>query len=233
MVGAITRPEFSDLRLDWGAVKRAAELAQLFRRGDNGLLVGLAAIFEREGVRIVGAHEIAPRLVAPAGRLGGRGPTPEDEADIAFGARLLAALSRFRRRPVRGGGVGPGARDRGGRGHGRDARAGGRDAGERSASGTRGWRASSSRRRSAGQDLRLDMPAIGPGTIDGAARAELRGLALAAGACSSSSASAASARPTRRVCSSRGFPRERRRLRAARASRSSRASIPATSSASS
>ena len=32
-----------------------------------------------------------------------------------------------------------------------------------------------------GQDLRLDMPAIGPLTIEGAARAELRGVALAAG----------------------------------------------------
>ena len=33
-----------------------------------------------------------------------------------------------------------------------------------------------------GQDLRLDMPAIGPDTIAAAARANLRGLALAAGA---------------------------------------------------
>ena len=32
-----------------------------------------------------------------------------------------------------------------------------------------------------GQDLRLDMPAIGPKTIEGAARAQLRGVAVAAG----------------------------------------------------
>ena len=32
-----------------------------------------------------------------------------------------------------------------------------------------------------GQDLRLDMPAIGPQTIEGAGRAQLRGVALAAG----------------------------------------------------
>ena len=31
------------------------------------------------------------------------------------------------------------------------------------------------------QDLRLDMPAVGPQTIEGAAKAQLRGLALAAG----------------------------------------------------
>ncbi len=96
MIGAMTRPEFADLRLDWGAVKRAAELAQLFRRGDNGLLVGLAAIFEREGIRIVGAHEIAPRLAAPVGlsrraRRRRRRTSPTSR----FGARLLEALSDF------------------------------------------------------------------------------------------------------------------------------------------
>ena len=32
-----------------------------------------------------------------------------------------------------------------------------------------------------GQDLRLDMPAIGPKTIEGAAKARLRGVAVAAG----------------------------------------------------
>ena len=125
MVGAMIRPEFADLRLDWGAVKRAAELAQLFRRGDNGLLVGLAAIFEREGVRIVGAHEIAPRLRSQAGLLGARPVSPEDQADIAFGARLIEALSRFRRGAGRCRRRRQGAGDRGGRGNGRDAGPGG------------------------------------------------------------------------------------------------------------
>jgi len=32
-----------------------------------------------------------------------------------------------------------------------------------------------------GQDLRLDMPAIGPKTVEGAAKAQLRGIAVAAG----------------------------------------------------
>jgi DUF1009 family protein len=32
-----------------------------------------------------------------------------------------------------------------------------------------------------GQDLRLDMPAIGPRTIEGAAKAQLRGAVVAAG----------------------------------------------------
>ena len=181
MVGAMTRPEFADLRLDWGAVRRAAELAQLFRRGDNGLLIGLAAIFEREGVRIVGAHEIAPRLVAPVGPLGACAPSPDDEADIAFGARLIAALSDFD--------AGQCAIVAANRvlaieaAEGTDAMlkrvADMRENGRLRHSGPAGVLVKAPKR---GQDLRLDMPAIGPDTIAGAARANLRGLALAAGA---------------------------------------------------
>jgi DUF1009 family protein len=37
ILGSVRRPELSDLRLDWGAVKRAREIAQLFRGGDDGL----------------------------------------------------------------------------------------------------------------------------------------------------------------------------------------------------
>jgi len=180
IVGAMSRPDFADLRLDWGAVKRAGELAQLFRRGDNALLVGLAAIIEREGVHIVGAHEIAPRLVAPVGPFGVRDVSPDDEADIAFGRDLLEALSRFD--------AGQAAVVGGGRAlaieaaEGTDAmlarvadmRAGGRARRK----GPAGVLVKAPKR---GQDLRLDMPAIGPDTIRGAARADLRGVAIAAG----------------------------------------------------
>ncbi len=181
MVGAMTRPELSDLRIDWGAVRRAAEIAQIFRRGDNGLLVGLAAIFEREGVRIVGAHDIAPRLVAPAGRLGARSLAAEDEADIAFGAGLLRALSDFD--------AGQCAVVAAGRvlaieaAEGTDAMlarvADMRRSGRLRHKGPAGVLVKAPKR---GQDLRLDMPAIGPDTVSGAAKAQLRGLALAAGA---------------------------------------------------
>jgi len=180
IVGAMVRPEFSDLRLDWGAVRRAAGLAQLFRRGDNGLLAGLAAIFEREGVRVVGAHEIAPRLLAPMGAIGSRAASAEDEADIALGARLIAALSAFD--------VGQGAVVAAGRivaveaAEGTDAMlmrvAEMRASGRLRFSGPVGVLVKAPKH---GQDLRLDMPAVGPKTIEGAAKARLRGVAVAAG----------------------------------------------------
>jgi hypothetical protein len=179
IIGAMTRPEFADLRLDWGAVRRAAGLAQLFRRGDNGLLAGVAAIIEREGVRIVGAHEVAPRLLAPAGKIGARAASAEDETDIALGTRLLTALSAFD--------AGQGA-----------VVASGRVLAIEAAEGTDAMLARVAEMRvnhrlrlsgpagvlvkapKQGQDLRLDMPAIGPKTIEGAAKARLRGVAVAA-----------------------------------------------------
>jgi UDP-2,3-diacylglucosamine hydrolase len=179
VVGAMTRPEFADIRLDWGAVKRAAGLAQLFRRGDNGLLVGLAAIIEREGIRVVGAHEVAPGLLASPGPFGARAPSLEDETDIAFGARLIDALSSFD--------AGQGAVVAAGRvlaieaAEGTDAMlarvAEMRASGRLRFSGAAGVLVKAPKR---GQDLRLDMPAIGPKTIEGAAKAQLRGAAVAA-----------------------------------------------------
>ena len=173
IVGAMARPEFADLRLDWGAVKRAAGLAQLFRRGDNGLLVGLAAIVEREGIRVVGAHEVAPGLLAPLGPFGARTASPEDEADIALGVRLIEALSSFD--------AGQGAVVAAGRvlaieaAEGTDAMlarvAEMRANGRLRFSGQAGVLVKAPKR---GQDLRLDMPAIGPKTIEGAAKAQLR-----------------------------------------------------------
>jgi DUF1009 family protein len=38
ILGSVSRPEFADIKLDWGAIKRAGEIAKLFRGGDNNLL---------------------------------------------------------------------------------------------------------------------------------------------------------------------------------------------------
>ncbi len=180
IIGAMARPELADLRLDWGAVKRAAGLAQLFRRGDNGLLAGVAEIIEREGIRVVGAHEVAPRLLAPLGPIAASTASTEDEADITLGAGLLRALSTFD--------AGQGAIVAAGRvlaieaAEGTDAMlaraAEMRGNGPLRLTGRAGVLVKAPKR---GQDLRLDMPAIGPKTIEGAIKAQLRGVAVAAG----------------------------------------------------
>jgi hypothetical protein len=180
LVGAISRPEFSDLRLDWGAVRRAGELAKLFRGGDNTLLSGVARIFEREGLKVVGAHEIAPRLVAPVGRIGAAGAPAAALADVRRALDLLDALAPFD--------VGQGVVVADDRVLAIEA-AEGTDAmlarvGELRASGRprlKGRAGVFVKAPKRGQDLRLDMPAIGPATIEAAAKAELAGVALIAG----------------------------------------------------
>ena len=103
------------------------------------------------------------------------------KSDIAFGARLIAALSDFD--------AGQCAIVAAGRvlaieaAEGTDAMlkrvAEMRESGRLRHSGAAGVLVKAPKRN---QDLRLDMPAIGPDTIAGAARANLRGVALAAGA---------------------------------------------------
>jgi DUF1009 family protein len=180
IVGAMTRPELADLRFDWGALRRAPELAPLFRGGDNRLLVGVAGIFEREGLRVVGAHEIAPQLLAPMGPIGACAASSEAEADARVGAALLVALSPFD--------AGQGVVVANARVIAIEA-AEGTDAmvarvGELRASGRlrlhgpAGVLVKAPKR---GQDLRIDMPAVGPKTIEAARSAQLQGVALAAG----------------------------------------------------
>jgi DUF1009 family protein len=180
ILGRMTRPEFAELRLDWGAVKRAGELASLFRGGDDSLLNGIAGIFEREGVRIVGPIDFAPQLLAPEGLIAGRAPGADAEGDIKFAAAMLGALSPFD--------VGQGAVVANGRvlaveaAEGTDAMLA-RIADMRASrrlrlKGPAGVFVKAAKR---GQDLRLDLPTVGFKTIEGAARAQLSGLAIAAG----------------------------------------------------
>ena len=180
ILGAVSRPEFSDIRLDWGAITRAAEIARLFRGGDNSLLTGIAGIFEREGLRIVGPKDFAPQLLAPSGLIAGAAPTEDTLADIRFATDMLTALSPFD--------VGQGAVAAHRRivaveaAEGTDAMLS-RVADLRAArrlkfKGRVGIFVKAAKR---GQDLRLDLPTVGVKTVEAAARAELAGLAIQAG----------------------------------------------------
>ncbi len=145
-------------------------------QGDDGLLRKLARIFEARGLRVVGADEIAPDLLIPLGPLGHRVPAPRDEADIAVGfaaARAHGAADLGQAVIVVAGEV--------------VAREG--------ADGTDAMIARFGEARMlldepSGvlvkcakpiQDRRFDLPAIGPATVLGVARAGLAGLAVEAG----------------------------------------------------
>ncbi|HYT47614.1 MAG TPA: UDP-2,3-diacylglucosamine diphosphatase LpxI, partial [Burkholderiales bacterium] len=70
-------------------------LIKAFAGGDDHLLTRICRIVEDRGFRLLGAHEVAPEILVPAGQLGRHAPSERDRADIAVGRALLAATGAF------------------------------------------------------------------------------------------------------------------------------------------
>lgn len=180
VIGALVRPALSELRLDWGTLRVLPRIARAFRGGDDHLLTGIAEFLEDDGFRLVGAHQVCPDILIGAGPLGAKAPSARDAEDIAIGMRLLAATSPFDvgqavvvadRHVLAVEGI-----------EGTDAMlarvAALRAEGRIRAPQGRGVLVKAPK---LSQDRRLDLPTIGPRTVEGVAAAGLAGLAVAAG----------------------------------------------------
>ncbi len=177
-IGSMVRPAIWQIRPDFKTLRLLPRIFGIFRGGDDHLLKGVAAIFEEHGFRLVGAQAVAPEILMPEGALGRERPNDRDRADIAKGLALLSAASPF---------------DVGQAVVVADARVLAIEAAEgtdrmlarvaelrrsgRIASG-RGVLVKAAKRN---QDRRLDLPSIGPQTVESAARAGLAGIAVVAG----------------------------------------------------
>jgi DUF1009 family protein len=179
-IGTLARPAISDIRLDWGTLRVLPHVWASFRGGDDHLLSGIGRIFEREGFRMVGIRDIAPDLLTPEGCFTRAVPDADASADIVLARKVLTALSPFDigqavvvidRHVV-------GVEDIEGT-DGLLARiAGLRRQGRIRARESRGVLVKAPKR---SQDLRFDLPTIGPRTVEGAANAKLAGIAVVAG----------------------------------------------------
>src|ERR1700760_1620419 len=179
-IGSLVRPSLSEVRPDLGALRAIPRIWASFRGGDDHLLSGIGRIFEANGFRMVGIKDVAPDLLMPEGHVTGARPDERSQADIARGREVLRALSRFdigQAAVVIDGHVVAVEDIEGTDGLlARIARL--REQGRiRSAAG-RGVLVKAPK---AGQDLRYDLPAVGPRTVEGAALAGLAGIAVAAG----------------------------------------------------
>jgi DUF1009 family protein len=93
MAGGISRGRlFREFRPDFRAL-------QVVRRAgpgqDDRLLREVAAELEQEGITIVPSTLFLEQLLAPPGPLGRRAPTPEEFADIDFGAQVAREVGRL------------------------------------------------------------------------------------------------------------------------------------------
>jgi UDP-2,3-diacylglucosamine hydrolase len=179
-IGTLVRPGLSEIRLDWGTLRVLGRVWAAFRGGDDHLLSGIGRILEQDGFRMVGIKDVAPDLLMPEGCLTRASPDANAAADIARGCEVLRALSPFdigQAAVVIDGHV-VGVEDIEGT-DGLLARVAHlRRAGRIRAKTARGALVKAPK---SGQDLRFDLPTIGPRTIDGAAKAELAGIAIVAG----------------------------------------------------
>jgi DUF1009 family protein len=179
-IGTLVRPALSEIRLDWGTLRVIGRVWAAFRGGDDHLLSGIGRILEQDGFRMVGIKDVAPDLLMPEGCLTRRSPDDDAAADIAKGRDVLRALSPFD--------IGQAT-----------VVIDGHVVGVEDIEGTDGLLARVARLRAegrirartargvlvkapkSGQDLRFDLPTTGPRTVEGAAKAQLAGIAIVAG----------------------------------------------------
>lgn len=179
-IGTLVRPALSEIRLDWGTLRVLGRVWAAFRGGDDHLLSGIGRIFERDGFRMLGIKDVAPDLLMPEGCITRASPDENAAADIARGRDVLRALSPFdigQAAIVIDGHV-VGVEDIEGTDGllARVARL--RNEGRIRAKAARGVMVKAPK---SGQDLRFDLPTIGPRTIEGAAAAQLAGIAIVSG----------------------------------------------------
>jgi UDP-2,3-diacylglucosamine hydrolase len=180
LAGAVGRPGPGALLGASSFLRNRAEIQRVFSGGDDRLLRGAVRLLEEHGHRVVGAHELAPHLLAHPDLRSRTVPNRQDEEAIRTGFALLDALSEFD--------VGQGAVVEGTRVLAVEGPEG-TDSMLRRVARMRHW--PFGRRRCSGvlvktlkkdQDVRVDMPAVGPRTIREAMRAGLAGIALGEGA---------------------------------------------------
>ncbi|MCJ7599353.1 MAG: UDP-2,3-diacylglucosamine diphosphatase LpxI, partial [Methyloceanibacter sp.] len=180
IIGSVRRPNFGELRVDWGTVVNLNGLLKLRTAGgDSSLLGRITTFFEAKGMHVSGAHEIAPDLLAARGPLGRLKPNQQTDADIEIGRKAVAALG-----PLDVGQAVVVAR-----GHIIAVEAAeGTDAVVERCKDLKKWSLGRGSPRvgvlvkcaNPGQDRRIDLPSIGPETVRRVAEARLTGIAVAA-----------------------------------------------------
>lgn len=177
IAGTVRRPDLWTVRPDLGFFTNIPAILALTRGGDDRLLRRVVRFFEDKGFRVRGLADETPDLLVPKGPLGRVVPTPDQEADATQARLILASLGHLdvgqavvmrdgRLCAVEGAEGTDGLLKRVAEQHGNDARGSGVLV----------------KMPKPGQDMRMDLPTIGPETINNARAAGLAGIAVASAA---------------------------------------------------
>ena len=178
--GINKRPDFKNMKMDLVTLKEVPALLKIVMGGDNSVLEKIAAYFAKKNIVVVGAHQAVPALLAEQGLIAGKynknlaspiirqafeaakaiGALDIGQAAIAEDGRVLtleavegtdAMINRVKQL---------------------------RESGRASASPKMGVLVKAMK---PSQDMRADLPAIGPDTIEKVVSAGLKGIAIEAG----------------------------------------------------
>ncbi len=91
--GGIDRPTFDPAALDAETAALVPMLQKALSAGDNGALQVVKDIFEQTGFSVIGADQLVPDLVAPPGVMSDKWPDAQMRRDAARGEAVLAGLA--------------------------------------------------------------------------------------------------------------------------------------------
>jgi len=177
IAGGVRRPDLWKLRPDWGFFLSLPQILDMMAGGDDSVLSRVVRFFEVKGIAVRGAHEVAPGLLALDGPAGALSLDRQSLADAELGFAVRAALGALD--------AGQAVVTEGGRVLAIEG-AEGTDAMLRRVADLRGKRDGAApsgvlaKGPKPGQELRVDMPTIGPRTVEGAVAAGLAGVAVEA-----------------------------------------------------
>jgi DUF1009 family protein len=178
--GMVARPDFAALKPDMRGLAALPGIVAAARQGDDGLLRKVLSEFEKDGFVVEGAHEVLADLTLPVGLLGKIAPADAHTADIERALQVARELGAMD--------VGQGAVVCDGLVLALEAQEGTDAMLRRVAELPEALRGSPGRMRGVLakapkpiQELRVDLPTIGLGTVQRAARAGLAGIVGEAG----------------------------------------------------
>jgi DUF1009 family protein len=90
--GHVKRPKWSELRPDATGLKLLGRIKNNSDHGDNALLSSIIKFFEEQGFKVIGIDSIVKELLVPKGALGKHMPDGQALKDIAVGTKVLDAL---------------------------------------------------------------------------------------------------------------------------------------------
>jgi DUF1009 family protein len=177
IIGHVKRPDLSQIRMDLGALKLLPFIMKLKTGGDDSILSKIAGLFEDKGHRVCSVLDLVPDLAAAFGDMTKSTPGEIDRQDISRGLEVVAAMGRFD--------VGQAVVVVNGHVIAIEGAEGTDQMLERCQSlrqwGRKGQHGVLVKVPKPSQDRRIDLPTIGPKTVELVLAARLSGIAVAAG----------------------------------------------------